>query len=701
MQHNSINQCRSFDSNGTTSGTTHNKTVAPLSKPVTNKLFIKSKDNEEVWISTAEGATLLETSIRQVQRLIKSNRFTVKLITGNGGKQHQILLTSLPKKAQVKYWSERIPIPAKVTDEMEIEIALNRYQSEPEYNRKKADKYLPLLKMCNGKKGKEIEKIISVWNTENPDIATSYRSVKRMQKEYEQNGMDALVAKYGKTKNQFRSIEALGQIGSKAYEMFCSLYLGEGAPSVHSCWMATYGYAQKLWAETHGGDVTEFDDLFPVGETFLRAAERKHGESAIYLARYGQHAHNQKYANFINRDYSGVIAGEVWVSDHRQLDQMWLMPDGSFKRPWFTAWICFKTQKVLSWSLHVDAPRADHVIDTFVDGVEQWGIPYAIYIDNGKDYRCNDFAGGRKIKVKVDERKTRSLLATLGVEVHFAAPYNAQAKIIERVFLIFKEWLDKHSRGYTGGNHVERPEILESRLKRRDVTKYDDGVEAVKFFIENVLHTQKSKGKVLAGRSRDEAFFSEYKGRPKVSGESLALLRARNSEVRTIGANGIKERLLNDFYWAEWMEERKGLKVYLRRSMNSQQNAYVFDAVTDEYLGAAQLGMWNAAALAKTDLDKQQLQTVLTRKKQTQKAINLLAKVQAAPDYLQQLQYAAMNGVETEQTANTSDITKITRYDDTARIQERLAATGTDGNSVLFGGYEEPEIQQVYSMWQD
>ena len=41
-----------------------------------------------------------------------------------------------------------------------------------------------------------------------------------------------------------------------------------------------------------------------------------------------------------------------------------------------------------------------------------------IIIDNGKDYRSKDFAGGRKIQV--DEQDTTCMLEELNVNVHFA-----------------------------------------------------------------------------------------------------------------------------------------------------------------------------------------------------------------------------------------------------------------------------------------
>lgn len=87
-------------------------------------------------------------------------------------------------------------------------------------------------------------------------------------------------------------------------------------------------------------------------------------------------------------------------------------------------------------------------------------------IDNGKDYRSKDFAGGRSnFKVDISKGQTSAMLKELNVNVHFALPYNAQTKPVERDFLKIKELLSKHCVGYRGGNVVERPENLQTKLK--------------------------------------------------------------------------------------------------------------------------------------------------------------------------------------------------------------------------------------------
>ncbi len=237
---------------------------------------------------------------------------------------------------------------------------------------------------------------------------------------------------------------------------------------------------------------------FPSKITFLRLLEKRVTEDVIYRARYGYMAWNRKYADYIVRDYSKLVAGECWVSDHAQIDV--LVSDGDkVKAPWLTAWTDAKTGKFLAWDLHLEPPASDYVFSTFYAAAIRGGLPKRILIDNGKDYRCKDFAGGRNYetrhRVNVDENRATPMLTALGVNPHFAIPYNAQAKPIERQFGKFKSWFSKRFLTYRGGNVVERPEILQERVKAGQVVAFEDLKVALNDFIEDLFNNYPSSGK--------------------------------------------------------------------------------------------------------------------------------------------------------------------------------------------------------------
>ena len=168
--------------------------------------------------------------------------------------------------------------------------------------------------------------------------------------------------------------------------------------------------------------------------------------------------------------------------------------------PWVTAWRDYKSGKWLGWILQTGHPNSDLIFQSFYYAAEVYGLPEDVIIDNGKDYRSKDFAGGRKsVQVETNKPKTTSMLAELNVKVHFALPYNAQTKPIERDFLKIKELLSKHCQGYRGGNVVERPEKLAEEIKQNKLIPFDEFKTIFDDFIVNVLNKRPSTGKNLKG----------------------------------------------------------------------------------------------------------------------------------------------------------------------------------------------------------
>ena len=170
----------------------------------------------------------------------------------------------------------------------------------------------------------------------------------------------------------------------------------------------------------------------------MRKLHRDIPQRSICLARKGPTYWNRRFGVYIERDYSSIKCGKVWVSDHAQIDIACFDENGNVVFPWVTAWRDYKSGKWLGWLLQTGSPNSDHIFQTFYYAVEKYGLPEDVIIDNGKDYRCKDFAGGRRqIRIETDKARTTSMLDELNVCVNFALPYNAQTKPIERDFLLF------------------------------------------------------------------------------------------------------------------------------------------------------------------------------------------------------------------------------------------------------------------------
>ena len=206
----------------------------------------------DIWLSANEACELLGISVETLRRNCKAGKFVSLSKKSGKFKKYNVLLSSLPEKAQDKYYSNL------QTKEDALELNLEIYSGAPNFK---------------------------------------------------------------------------------------SLYLKEGAPSAFTFWLMTLGYARKF-------EYIEASN-FPKTLTFKRKLESEIPLQSIYLARYGQAAWNKKFARYIERDYSTILAGSCWVSDHAQIDVAVKFQDKTIF-PWVTVFRDFKSSKWLGWLLHAD-----------------------------------------------------------------------------------------------------------------------------------------------------------------------------------------------------------------------------------------------------------------------------------------------------------------------------------------------------------
>lgn len=404
-------------------------------------------------------------------------------------------------------------------------------------------------------------------------------------------------------------------------EIFKNFYLIEGGASVVSCHRMTVGELLRQ------GQITESDlDSFPSPRSFKRALDCSISGEAQYFARKGRDAWYKLYSPYIERDLSDVVPGQVWFSDHHQLDVMCVDDSGQKFFPWLTVWSDWKSGRWLGWFLHREPPCSDHVFQAFFYAAARFGLPEVVYMDNGKDYRCIDFAGGKKKhRLNLDKHRASTLTMELGIEARFALPYNGRTKPIERDFREIKDNFNRYLIGYRGGHVKERPERLKKEIKAGALAHVDIVAKALDYYIETVFNEVPVNGKYLRGVSRTTYWKKHCIKIRQVSVDALKLFCMRTSTARTIGRNGISDNELGVpvTYWGEWMMQYKGTKkkFYLRRNPRSYQEAWVFDAENDEFMGVAEAGYWVVDGLAKADVDKAKLKKAMTAKKSYEKKL--------------------------------------------------------------------------------
>lgn len=548
------------------------------------------KNNPPVWLSITEASRLLNLKEKTVKDYCRNGKVNYKVELNNRTYNYFIRFDSLPNYAKYKI------IP-------ESQESKKKYSEAPDWAKIQAEKYIKIIQKSEDLKGEELKHFIEKWNIEHPQFKTSYPSVIKMRRRYNEDGVLGLLSRYGN--NASRTT-----VNNKYFEYFKNLYLVEGGPSLRSCWDITLGYAMREFG------ISRYE--FPSHTSFKRRLKREVPETSLYLARKGESAWNRKYGNYIERDYSTVICGEVWVSDHAQIDVACLSPDGNIVFPWVTAWRDYKSGKWLGWILQCGHPNSDHIFQSFYYAAQRYGLPKDIIIDNGKDYRSKDFAGGRQFKIEADQFKTTCMLSELNVRANFALPYNAQTKPIERDFLKVKELFSKHCIGYRGGNVVERPEKLAKEIKNGKIIPFEQFKEVFDDFIICVLNKRPSKGKNHEGMSPDQLFNLECAERKEIGKEALKLFCTRTTKNYSIRRNGIKDSELGITYWSDWMLSNTGLKVYLRRDIQNYKEAWVFNAENNEFIGKT-TAVRAVAALHADEISKEEFKEAMSIKKRSLK----------------------------------------------------------------------------------
>lgn len=113
-----------------------------------------------------------------------------------------------------------------------------------------------------------------------------------------------------------------------------------------------------------------------------------------------------------SRRFQKRYRNQLWQSDIKYGPYLPIGPKGSMKQVFLVTFIDDATRHVLHAAFY---PTLDHVIveDCFRMAIQKWGLPHAVYFDNGKQYR------------------TKSMLRTcskLGIRLLYARPYAAESK---------------------------------------------------------------------------------------------------------------------------------------------------------------------------------------------------------------------------------------------------------------------------------
>lgn len=645
-----------------------------------------------MWLSVSEVTVLLGVSQPAVQRMIKIGRYAARKVPAcRSGFKYEVALESLPQEAQDRYWAQvRAQQSApKGKAARAAQKAQAKANAEVAQIAEANDEY---LNAPAWQKGIIDERFYIVTETYHMAAAEALQWAKahgyklsrptlwRWRKAYDEGGKNALRADYGTRTGSIIPDDVFGE--------FCAAYMSQNQLSAHEAYKRAIGYMA-----IHYPDMLAMRQ--PSQRTFEYRLKCEKTESAVYLARHGESAWNRRYGYYIAADYCAVQCGETVVSDHMQFDVLVIDPNtGKTARPWLTAWADWKSRKLLGWEIYIGNPCSDRIFSSFYTMCLNFGLPSKILIDNGKDYRSKDFAGGRKVTQKitldVNLERTSSLMDDLGIKPFFALPYNAQRKNIERMFRDFHNSFERHFRGYCGTNTVKRPENLKTQIKDEQLMDFGEFRDLVEDFIVNVFNRRIfGRSAVFAGKSPDQVWEEDNPTLRRADPRTLAVFLQRTSEKLRVTRNGVKDPQLGVTYWAEEMAGMVGSYVYLRRDLQKYGTAWVY-AVGDDrkpICMATIKGTLNP--FADSEASRNELKQQIATKRQVLKATRKAAAVRdtaTANDKLAMLKAASAH-VDAQRGYASAPKPKVvemqhTPLDETAREQERYLREGTTNTPI-------------------
>lgn len=518
-----------------------------------------------IWLSTEEVAELLGYEKSTIRKKSANGEYVCRYISSNvgrGGRKMEILLESLPEQAQRAYHNAS----------GESQVVVNTTHTSTKEQRKKGElralaitEYRKFSKQCISegikKKTEIMDLFVKKWNDSN-DFQISKKSLYDWMKKTKTGNVEKLVDKRGGYNRGQTTIP------EKYSKLFDSLYLHQTKPTIESCFREV-----QLQANING-------DFLP-GIKAFRNYVKNMDQALLIRAREGKKAFDDKCMPYIERDYSKLHPNQFWVSDHHLWDIFVRVPDGKggwkLERPWGSYWMDMRTRKMMSSIIRTESPNSDVVLCSFGLGVEHFGIPNGVRLDNGKDYKARDmfYPEGHYIVSEEDEKKIfNSLAANLQIEVTYAIPYNAKAKPIERVFNTFEEQLGKKYPSYAGSNAKKRPEDLKD-LNIMDVITLEEFIAQHNQYVYEIYNNSSHSGDAMYGKSPNQVYADEPFTIRRASKEVLYFSLMRVKGQRTVQRNGITFKGIH--FYNDNCINYIGQKITARYDPTKPEILYVFD----------------------------------------------------------------------------------------------------------------------------
>ena len=585
----------------------------------------------EALLKATEVSALTGTSVQYVRKLAKEGRYTnVQIqVNSHGRACYLIPLSALPEQAQKKYMDQHRPASAaapmdKGKKEMPAEARpLESYSAEERaeisYWLAMVDRWQEYRRKAGGRKAECDEKFVLLRQLEEPERQISVETLYRKWAAIRAGELDSLVDKRGKAR------KGKTVLMPEIEQEFLSLFLDEAQLPIPRCVALT-----EQWARENMPTALPL----PSYHTFYRKAKAV-PYAVTVLCREGEKAYYDKCSPYIRREYESISANDFWIGDTHTLDVESMGPDGTLHRLYLSAWLDARSGIFTGWYVTA-SPGSQATLNALRKGIATRGIPLNVYVDNGREYLTRDIGGLGHRKKGKDSFAPPGVFERLGIKMTNAIVRNARAKLVERRFEDFKNYVSRLFPTYTGGNVVEKPNRLKYVLKQGDHVPTDaEVIAAVDTLIEGYLNCEPYGGSVAEdkGKSRVEVWRESLPNgavRQPASENDLQLMLMRTSKPVRVTRRGVTLKIHGlelDFYTPELANLRMKDKVYLRYDPEDLSKVRVYD-MEDRFLTEAPQSKLTAGYLA----TQEQIAELMAAKRKAEKAVREYGQALRLPD---------------------------------------------------------------------
>lgn len=553
------------------------------------------------YLAVKEVAKLKGCSERYIKKLCKDGKLeTTQELNAKGKMKYLIPVNALDEQLQVKYYNSikkecgislqmqntTVPKPKTVKKQRSKDV-LKPFEAFSEDERNQIIFWSNLLDEWQTLRAPKSSKVefdelfVAKTKFENPDLEISTGILYRKLSAYKDNNLSGLVDNRGGS-NKGRS-----SIPPQVWEAFLWYYLDENRLTVARSYNLALDWCKEFYPELIGN--------IPVVRTFHRHIESDVAKAVKIYARDGEKAMKDRCFPYVQRMYDELNANDVWIADNHTLDIISMNEETEKPhRLYITTFQDAKSGVITGWNI-TEAPSIQATVLALRHGIQRFGIPKIVYVDNGREFLNIDFGGlGNREHNSSKENPEilpTTILQRLQIEMRNAIVRNARAKPIERTFYTLKNQLSKAFTGYCGGTILERPESLKRRIKNGEIPQDYEVRKYLELWIDGDYNVQSYGGNeknIYKDMSRIDVWNKTIKnvGIRVASESELNLMLMRSTVLQKIKRDGVYVNIRGEkvwFYNAQETITHIDDEVFVRYDPADLSSARIYDA-NDRYL---------------------------------------------------------------------------------------------------------------------